>query len=92
MEDLQEMTHLSMNIVTAKKGNQQSLEELQEPRTVEGEFAGNRTRAMGHALVITEDLEELGIEASREYVEPTEFGHRIDIHIEGGSEAAASEE
>lgn len=84
MNDLKEMTHLSMDIVTAKKGDERSLEELQEPRTVEGEFPGNRDRAMGHALVIEEDLEELGISAEREYVEPTDHGHRIDIHIAGG--------
>lgn len=54
-----------------------------EPRTLEGQFPGNRNRAMGHALSLIEDLHEAGIPARREYVGKMDnFDlHRIDIHI-----------
>lgn len=100
MESVREMFEVGADIVAAERGDERKLEELQQPRTIEAEFPGNRTRAMGHALVTVEKLEGLGIEAEREYVgEVEDFPHhRINIHIAGGdsepagSEAAASGE
>lgn len=89
--DLYSAAALSTNIISAKNGDAAARERLAEPRTLPMKFPGNRKRAMGHALVIIEDLEELGIEAEREYHEqllPPKNGlgalNRIDIHIEGG--------
>ena len=58
-----------------------------EPRTLQGEFPGSKTRAMGHALEVVELAAEHGIDAEREYIgEMDDYDlHRIDIHIEGGS-------
>lgn len=93
LEDLASAAGLSGDIVAAKNGSEASRERLAQPRTLKMEFPGNRERAMGHALVIIEDLEELGIEAEREYHEQVKpplpehnVGalHRIDIHVEGG--------
>lgn len=59
-----------------------------EPRTLQGEFPGSETRAMGHALEVVEMAEEAGLDAEREYIgEMDEFNaHRIDIHLNGGDE------
>lgn len=88
LDDLKSATILSANIVSAKNGDEAARDRLAEPRTIPMEFPGNRQRAMGHALVIIEDLEELGIRARREYqdqvMEPNEYGdgiHRIDIVV-----------
>ena len=55
-----------------------------EPRTLQGEFAGSKTRAMGHALEVVEMAAENDLDAEREYIgEMDDFDlHRIDIHIE----------
>lgn len=89
VENLHSAAALSTDIVAAKHGDEAARERLAEPRTLPMKFPGNRTRAMGHALVIIEDLEELGISAEREYhgvVLENEAGtlHRIDISVEGG--------
>ena len=59
------------------------------PRTLEGIYPGNKTRAMGHALASVEGVEECGEEAEREYIDQVwedPDSHRIDIHINGGSD------
>lgn len=55
-----------------------------DPRTLEGEFPGNKTRAMGHALEVVEMAAEYDLDAEREYIRPMDDYdlHRIDIHIE----------
>lgn len=79
---------LSMDIVAAREGSDDARARLAEPRTMEMQFPGSEDRAMGHALKIIEDLEELGINASREYQEvalSNDAGtiHRINIIVEG---------
>lgn len=90
LDDLHSAVVLSGDIISAKNGNEAARERLAEPRTLPMRFPGNQDRAMGHALVLIEDLEELGIEAEREYHEQVlpaneHAGalHRIDIHISG---------
>lgn len=91
---LQDAVELSMLIVTALNGDSTSQERLEalaaDGHVVTGEFPGSRQRALGHALKYVEDLEELGIDARREYVDETEFGHRVDIHF-GESELPPSQ-
>lgn len=66
----------------------------EEPRTLTGEFPGNKTRAMGHALAVVEIAEEHGIDAEREYIDEVGYPeivdtddelHKILIHLNGGS-------
>lgn len=84
---LRKMTRLSGAIVSASRGDADALADLQEPRTIEAEFPGEKDRALGGALYYVEDLNELeGVSAEREYVESTENGHRIDLHLNGGNE------
>lgn len=92
LASLESATALSADIVAAKNGSDAARERLAEPRTLRMKFPGSKQRAMGHALVIIEDLQLLGIEASREYeqqVLPPKDGlgaiHRIDIHVAGGA-------
>lgn len=58
----------------------------EEPRTLQGEFPGSKTQAMGHALEVIEMADEHDLDAEREYIGPVDgFDlHRIDIHIQGG--------
>ena len=69
-------------------------EPSQEPRTLDGYFPGNKTRAMGHALAVVEMAEEHGIDAEREYIDEVGYDesldidkdrHKILIHLNGGS-------
>lgn len=90
LSSLGSAVELSMDIVAAQDGSDEARERLAEPRTMEMKFPGSKDRAMGHALKIIEDLEELGINASREYHEvalSNDEGtiHRIDIIVEGGA-------
>lgn len=74
-----------------KNGHSPELYDLTPGRVINGIYPGDRTRAMGHALYLVEQLDDVGIAADREYVgevddKHVEEAHRIDVVIQGVNE------